>query len=122
MRGAYDGQPYRVVRTPHPRFARPLPEGEAIVQRWRALWRPGRIQSLRLVPWCSGLTCVPVKDEIAGSNPVGTADCGSALRDPSNWMGLRDRPAAGVPGTVLLDCCAYHRVWMGSRVFVTNRA
>lgn len=25
------------------------------------------------VPWCSGLTCVPVKDEIASSNLVGTA-------------------------------------------------
>ncbi len=24
-------------------------------------------------PWCRGLTCVPVKDEIAGSNPVGSA-------------------------------------------------
>lgn len=24
-------------------------------------------------PWCSGLTCVPVTDEIAGSNPVGSA-------------------------------------------------
>jgi hypothetical protein len=28
---------------------------------------------LRMVPWCSGLAYVPVKDEIAGSNPVGTA-------------------------------------------------
>lgn len=27
--------------------------------------------------WCSGLTCVPVKDEIAGSNPVGTAPSNS---------------------------------------------
>jgi hypothetical protein len=26
-----------------------------------------------MVPWCSGLAYVPVKDEIAGSNPVGTA-------------------------------------------------
>ena len=34
---------------------------------------PVQFRSLRLVPWCSGLTCVPVKDEIAGSNPVGTA-------------------------------------------------
>jgi hypothetical protein len=25
------------------------------------------------VPWCSGPTCVPVKDEIASSNLVGTA-------------------------------------------------
>ena len=29
--------------------------------------------SQRMVPWCSGLAYVPVKDEIAGSNPVGTA-------------------------------------------------
>jgi hypothetical protein len=27
----------------------------------------------RKVPWCSGQTCGPVKAEIAGSNPVGTA-------------------------------------------------
>ena len=27
-----------------------------------------------LVPWCSGLTCGPVKAEIAGSNPVGAAE------------------------------------------------
>lgn len=36
-----------------------------------------------LVPWCSGPTCVPVKDEIAGSNPVGTAKslfCRNAVR------------------------------------------
>ncbi len=25
-------------------------------------------------PWCSGLTCGPVKAEIAGSNPVGSAN------------------------------------------------
>jgi hypothetical protein len=24
-------------------------------------------------PWCSGLTCLPVTQEIAGSNPVGSA-------------------------------------------------
>ena len=29
-----------------------------------------------MVPWCSGLTCLPVTQEIAGSNPVGTAICG----------------------------------------------
>jgi predicted PurR-regulated permease PerM len=28
---------------------------------------------MQLVPWCSGRTCGPVKAEIAGSNPVGTA-------------------------------------------------
>ena len=27
---------------------------------------------LSLVPWCSGLTCLPVTQETAGSNPVGT--------------------------------------------------
>ena len=32
----------------------------------------------RMVPWCSGLAYVPVKDEIAGSNPVGTAAFGDA--------------------------------------------
>src|SRR5438094_364766 len=36
---------------------------------------------LRMVPWCSGLAYVPVKDEIAGSNPVGTADARSTDAD-----------------------------------------
>ena len=38
--------------------------------------RGARVRKARVsgtVPWCSGLAYVPVKDEIAGSNPVGTA-------------------------------------------------
>ena len=31
-------------------------------------------QLKKMVPWCSGQTCGPVKAEIAGSNPVGTAE------------------------------------------------
>lgn len=27
----------------------------------------------RVEPWCSGLTCLPVTQETAGSNPVGSA-------------------------------------------------
>ena len=46
-----------------------------------------------LVPWCSGLTCVPVKDEIASSNLVGTA---------RKHFGIY----AGLGYTVLLDCSA----------------
>src|SRR5436190_19705790 len=34
----------------------------------------------RSVPWCSGLAYVPVKDEIAGSNPVGTAVSNFSMR------------------------------------------
>ncbi|GAC1696923.1 MAG: GNAT family N-acetyltransferase [Candidatus Limnocylindrales bacterium] len=34
---------------------------------------PGFAAFCAQVPWCSGLAYVPVKDEIAGSNPVGTA-------------------------------------------------
>ncbi len=33
-----------------------------------------------MVPWCSGLTCGPVKAEIAGSNPVGTASVDNLMR------------------------------------------
>ena len=33
-----------------------------------------------MVPWCSGLAYVPVKDEIAGSNPVGTAVSNFSMR------------------------------------------
>ena len=41
----------------------------------RMVRREGGTKTLsqRMVPWCSGLAYVPVKDEIAGSNPVGTA-------------------------------------------------
>jgi hypothetical protein len=41
----------------------------------RMVRREGSTKTLsqRMVPWCSGLAYVPVKDEIAGSNPVGTA-------------------------------------------------
>ena len=55
------------------------------------------VERYRLVPWCSGPTCVPVKDETAGSNPVGTA---------------------GLVFTVLLDC-SWRPVWMGSRAYAT---
>lgn len=39
---------------------------------WRREGSAKRFRSA-MVPWCSGLAYVPVKDEIAGSNPVGTA-------------------------------------------------
>ncbi len=29
---------------------------------------------VRQEPWCSGLTCLPVTQKIAGSNPVGSVD------------------------------------------------
>ena len=40
------------------------------------------------VPWCSGLAYVPVKDEIAGSNPVGTAAVNSSSEE---WLQIRLR-------------------------------
>src|SRR3970040_2212119 len=43
------------------------------LSEWRGA-RGAQTLSQRMVPWCSGLAYVPVKDEIAGSNPVGTAD------------------------------------------------
>src|SRR5258708_20527710 len=47
-------------------------------ERWQNGLRTGECgaEKARIsgtVPWCSGLAYVPVKDEIAGSNPVGTA-------------------------------------------------
>ena len=39
------------------------------------------------VPWCSGLAYVPVKDEIAGSNPVGTASHRSVIF--STWSTIQ---------------------------------
>src|SRR5712664_2270730 len=63
-----------------------------------------------MVPWCSGLAYVPVKDEIAGSNPVGTARPSTSLvahavqLDPSSLVGMHrivvgemDQPALVVP-------------------------
>ena len=47
----------------------------------------------RLVPWCSGLTCLPVKEETASSNLVGTA----VSRNEDKIAGLLSMP------TILLD-------------------
>src|SRR5918995_2630987 len=43
-----------------------------------------------LEAWCSGLTCSPVKAEIAGSNPVASAHTSSRLTppDPSGVFSL----------------------------------
>lgn len=42
---------------------------------WYYLARVGNgVLLVALDPWCSGLTCGPVKAEIAGSNPVGSAN------------------------------------------------
>ena len=46
-----------------------------------------------MVPWCSGLAYVPVKDEIAGSNPVGTA---SFLVCPSATVTATSSSKAGL--------------------------
>ena len=43
-----------------------------------------------MVPWCSGLAYVPVKDEIAGSNPVGTARLNDVTFDLYVWKSPRD--------------------------------
>src|SRR5438128_4218377 len=77
------------------------------VRRWQNGLRTGECgaEKARIsatVPWCSGLAYVPVKDEIAGSNPVGTArlnsDCDAArhrcsdhrggLMDKSRWIAV----------------------------------
>lgn len=44
-------------------------------------WR-GKITAGSLEAWCSGLTCCPVKAEIAGSNPVASAEI---WRRPMGW-------------------------------------
>src|SRR6266487_612693 len=36
-------------------------------------------------PWCSGLTCLPVTQKIAGSNPVGSGRFRDRSQDPS-WV------------------------------------
>ena len=69
-----------------------------------------------MVPWCSGLAYVPVKDEIAGSNPVGTARRSTSLvahplhLDPSSLVGWRgivmsevDQSALVVPHVLAVD-------------------
>ena len=42
----------------------------------------------RVDPWCSGQTCGPVKAEIAGSNPVGSAKCNKTWRLRSRFLRL----------------------------------
>ena len=61
----------------------------------------------RLVPWCSGLTCLPVKEETASSNLVGTA------------FNRNEDKIAGLAFTILLDCsCAGVR--KGSRAYAID--
>src|SRR5687767_936778 len=57
-----------------------------------------------MVPWCSGLAYVPVKDEIAGSNPVGTALNRSSASLHSTGRRLRD--IALLAATAILVACA----------------
>src|ERR671910_3070933 len=58
---------------PWPMF--PAPDTRAFVDsRDRRL-----VCSNILEAWCSGLTCSPVKAEIAGSNPVASAPCITSL-------------------------------------------
>src|SRR5258707_7869521 len=42
-------------------------------------------------PWCSGLTCLPVTQKIAGSNPVGSART-SVLSTADPWSRQTPRP------------------------------
>lgn len=64
-----------------------------------------------LVPWCSGPTCVPVKDETASSNLVGTA---ARVALP-----YRESKDAGLVLTGLLDCPLSRRPGRASRAYLT---
>src|SRR6266853_5487150 len=39
-------------------------------------------------PWCSGLTCLPVTQKIAGSNPVGSGRFRDHAQDPRGILGM----------------------------------
>src|SRR5215470_11418410 len=39
----------------------------------------------KMEPWCSGLTCLPVTQKIAGSNPVGSVRT-SGLSQAAHWF------------------------------------
>ena len=39
-------------------------------------------------PWCSGLTCLPVTQKIAGSNPVGSGRFRDHAQDPRGVLGM----------------------------------
>lgn len=58
--------------------------------------------TLAPVPWCSGLAYVPVKDEIAGSNPVGTADLGPSF---GKGLSVRGAPALALALVIALASC-----------------
>src|SRR5690606_5365862 len=48
-------------------------------------------------PWCSGLTCPPVKVEIGGSNPLGVAISATNRNPPSGGFRLYLLPATRCP-------------------------
>jgi hypothetical protein len=43
-----------------------------------------RLRKVYVEPWCSGLTCLPVTQKIAGSNPVGSVAT-SVLSQAGHW-------------------------------------
>src|SRR6266508_2130141 len=64
-------------------------------------------QTSTLVPWCSGLTCGPVKAEIGGSNPLEPAT--SPLFLPSAEGAMRRSAEGLIPAAILaavLSACA----------------
>lgn len=52
----------------------------------QASGKRGRAQE----PWCSGLTCLPVTQKIAGSNPVGSGRTSVLLPTDSGLVELLD--------------------------------
>ncbi len=44
-----------------------------------------KAQTSQREPWCSGLTCLPVTQKIAGSNPVGSGRT-SVLSQADPWF------------------------------------
>jgi hypothetical protein len=47
--------------------------GSAVRSRQRSFLPSGKSSTIYVEPWCRGLTCLPVTQETAGSNPVGSA-------------------------------------------------
>ena len=64
-------------------------------------YHPNRTQqgaTINEEPWCSGLTCLPVTQKIAGSNPVGS---GRLFMYFSSNCRTNVLPHSGLPSTIL---------------------
>jgi hypothetical protein len=54
-------------------------------------------KQIKMELWCRGLTCLPVTQEIAGSNPVSSATCGASVAQQVEQLTCNQWVAGSIP-------------------------